>query len=647
MSFRVRLILFFVLIVALPMIALAVLVTQIASDSANGKTDARLDAGLQTATNLFDQDRADSGRVANGLAHETAADDPSMTAIRDANAADVLNLARAYANRPGIAYVSIIDSSGRETVAGDSPPIATAAVDLVGPDGQQVGTIAASTTTRDAYLREVETTTGEDAALIGPHGTVAGVPGVAAGDLPSGGDATDVERGDEQLRAAATEPLGAEQVRVALLAPAVDEGFFGSRPNIAIGLVVFFAVALVAVALILRSLQGYVREMLGAARRIGEGDFSHPVPVTGGDEMAGLASEFNKMSGRLADQMDELRRQRVEIEMSTRRIGDAFASGLDRQALLAILVETAVGACGADYGLVALSGHVGSEAEAGKPTEAVQGAALAAESRALREQGPVEVAEGDAYAFASSLGRIGAAGTPVGAMTISRADKPFTPSEREVFLYLVGQAAASVENVALHELVSEQAVTDDLTGLANGRAFRDRMEKEAARAVRFRHEVSLLMLDIDDFKKVNDTYGHPAGDEVLRAIGRILKAESRGIDEPARYGGEEFVVALPETSPEGALELAERIHDRIGAERIRTPDDGDIAVTASIGVSTLPASAIDVRELIAAADAALYEAKRAGKDRVVVAEAGQETPPAPQNGPVYRSAKGPAPARRK
>ena len=82
-----------------------------------------------------------------------------------------------------------------------------------------------------------------------------------------------MERGDEQLRAAATEPLGAEQVRVALLAPAVDEGFFGSRPNIAIGLVVFFAVALLAVALILRSLQGYVREMLGAARRIGEGDF--------------------------------------------------------------------------------------------------------------------------------------------------------------------------------------------------------------------------------------------------------------------------------------------------------------------------------------------------------------------------------------
>ena len=110
--------------------------------------------------------------------------------------------------------------------------------------------------------------------------------------------------------------------------------------------------------------------------------------MSGNDEMAGLASEFNKMSDRLGEQMDQLRRQRVEIENSVRRIGDAFASGLDRQALLAILVETAVGTCEADYGLVALSGHVGAEAEAGKASEPIQEAALAAEQRALREPGP-------------------------------------------------------------------------------------------------------------------------------------------------------------------------------------------------------------------------------------------------------------------
>ena len=119
--------------------------------------------------------------------------------------------------------------------------------------------------------------------------------------------------------------------------------------------------------------------------------------------------------------------------------------------------------------------------------------------------------ENGAYAFASSLGRIGQTAAPVGAMTIARGGRPFNSNEREVFLYLVGQAAASVENVALHELVSEQAVTDDLTGLANNRAFRELMEREAARAQRFGHDLSLLILDIDDFKQRQRHLRAPAG----------------------------------------------------------------------------------------------------------------------------------------
>ncbi len=332
-----------------------------------------------------------------------------------------------------------------------------------------------------------------------------------------------------------------------------------------------------------------------------------------------------------------------------RRIGEAFASGLDRQALLEILVETAVGTCEADYGLVALSGHVGRRGGGWwARTDDVQEAALAAERRALREAGPVEVEENGAYAFASSLGRIGQSATPVGAMTIARAGRPFNSTEREVFLYLVGQAAASVENVALHELVSEQAVTDDLTGLANNRAFRDLMEREAARAQRFEHDFSLLICDIDDFKKVNDTYGHPQGDAVLRAIGRILAEESRGIDFPARYGGEEFVVALPETSAEGAIEVAERISERLEQQAVaRLDGEGELRVTASIGLATLPGAAANAGELIAKADAALYEAKRSGKNRVVVAETTE--PPGPKYGrrAADDPAKVPATPRRK
>jgi diguanylate cyclase (GGDEF)-like protein len=207
-------------------------------------------------------------------------------------------------------------------------------------------------------------------------------------------------------------------------------------------------------------------------------------------------------------------------------------------------------------------------------------------------------------------------------MTVAREGEEFTSGERDVFLYLIGQVASSIENIALHELVSEQAVTDELTGLSNQRRFRELMAKEDERAHRFGHDLSLIMLDIDDFKQVNDEHGHLQGDEVLRMIGRVLDEESRGIDEPARYGGEEFAVALPETDLAGAVELAERIRSRIESERVPGVDGGvPLRVTASLGAASMPASAASVQDLVASADAALYEAKRAGKNRVVTASA--------------------------
>jgi diguanylate cyclase (GGDEF)-like protein len=246
------------------------------------------------------------------------------------------------------------------------------------------------------------------------------------------------------------------------------------------------------------------------------------------------------------------------------------------------------------------------------------------------------------------MGRIGPADAPVGVMTVARAGRPFNATEREVFLYLLGQASASVENVALHELVAVQAVTDDLTGLANKRAFREVMDKEAARAIRFGHDLSLLICDIDDFKQVNDTYGHLQGDAVLRAIGRIFDAESRGIDEPARYGGEEFVVALPETGPQGASDVAERIRSAIAREAVPLVEgDGALRITASLGAATMPASADSVEDLIAVADAALYQAKRSGKNRVCTAPENGAPVPGDRRVSGREVPKGPAPARRK
>jgi diguanylate cyclase (GGDEF)-like protein len=168
----------------------------------------------------------------------------------------------------------------------------------------------------------------------------------------------------------------------------------------------------------------------------------------------------------------------------------------------------------------------------------------------------------------------------------------------------------------LHGMVEQQAVTDELTGLSNQRRFRELMAKEVERAQRFSRPLSLLMLDIDDFKEINDTYGHLQGDRVLAEVAALLRGESRGVDEPARYGGEEFAIALPETNVKGALELAERIRKRIEQTPIALDGrSGTVKVRASVGVAGSPGTEPDVSSLIAAADRALYKAKRAGKNQ--------------------------------
>jgi diguanylate cyclase (GGDEF)-like protein len=525
----------------------------------------------------------------------------------------------------GIRAVVLTATSGeRVASAGSSVLIAPFRLNLTGPDGQ-IGSMTVSTTTPSAYLANVRHLTGRDGALLTPGGIAASTLNVPRSDLPAAGHSGDVEVGDEIQRAATTALPPPGNLRLTLVSPRESGGFFSSSPLVIAALAVFFSIAFVFVLTLLRMLGGQVRSMLQAARRIGEGDFSQKVPVVGRDEMAGLASEFNKMSDRLGEQMEELRRQKVEIDRSVRRIGEAFASGLDRQALLKVMVEAALGACGATYGTIALRGTNGAEADAGKATDAIQDVVVTAEGDAVKEDGIVARRRDGVHALAAPLHRLGDKPVNVGVMAVAREGNEFTPGERDVFVYLIAQVASSIENIALHELVSEQAVTDELTGLPNQRAFREFMAREEERAQRFEHDLSLIMLDIDDFKQVNDEHGHLQGDEVLRTIGRILHDESRGIDEPARYGGEEFVVALPETGLDGAVELGERIRTRIASERV--PGVNGVAplrVTASVGAASMPASAGGVQDLVAAADGALYQAKRAGKNRVVAAPAGSQ-----------------------
>jgi diguanylate cyclase (GGDEF)-like protein len=193
----------------------------------------------------------------------------------------------------------------------------------------------------------------------------------------------------------------------------------------------------------------------------------------------------------------------------------------------------------------------------------------------------------------------------------------FTEESRELAHWLATQASIALENAHLHGLVKAQAVTDELTGLANRRRFMEVVELELKRAERFQSPLGLLLVDLDDFKNVNDRFGHGTGDEVLRALSDVFRESLRDVDLAARLGGEEFAVLLPETDYSGAAGVAERLRASLASLELETPDREQFGVTASFGVAVYP-EAQSVDELLRTADAALYRAKAEGKNRVAL-----------------------------
>ncbi len=171
------------------------------------------------------------------------------------------------------------------------------------------------------------------------------------------------------------------------------------------------------------------------------------------------------------------------------------------------------------------------------------------------------------------------------------------------------------------EELERTSVTDELTGLANRRRLTTELEREVRRSDRHGHSFAALMLDVDRFKRFNDSYGHPAGDAVLQRVAGVLRDNARDVDTVARYGGEEFLVILPETAAPGAAYVAERIRDAVERERF-TPEPGgaEVGVTVSIGYAVFPGHARTPEALVEAADQALYRSKEGGRNRVSSAD---------------------------
>jgi diguanylate cyclase (GGDEF)-like protein len=206
-------------------------------------------------------------------------------------------------------------------------------------------------------------------------------------------------------------------------------------------------------------------------------------------------------------------------------------------------------------------------------------------------------------------------GDNLGILALTRPESdPLTDVEVRFLSAVAATIALTIRHTALVDELRESSTHDELTGLANRRLLRARLEREIARARRYGTELALLMLDIDHFKQLNDRFGHPTGDAVLRDISRVLEDGVRSVDTVARAGGEEFVVLLPRTDAEAAARVADKLRELVAAHEVDTLE-GKARITMSLGVALLQEGE-GAASLLARADRALYDAKEAGRDRV-------------------------------
>jgi diguanylate cyclase (GGDEF)-like protein len=621
MSFRTRLTSFFVVIVVVPTIAVGGLVYSLISDSERSKAEARANGVATAAASLYTSQETAARRDARTIARNLGRDAREVLPRRAAT----------IASQAGLARLRVTVGSTVLADIGDHSAIAPGIAEVSLPDGRTTVTITVSELTAAGYVRmlagpDVAAVLRQDGRTLASSLTAASVrPIPRQGTIRIGGldyqSATFEVRGFEGL------PLTVH-VLSGLSATAASVGT--TRVVAAAFMLTFLLLAFAFSVLASRALHGQVSRFLHAARRLASGDFSAPVPISGQDEFAALGQEFNNMSSELARRLDELSQERARLRESIRRIGQTLAANLDRPALLELALGTAVDAVQAGCGRVSARGDPdGGLAEVARIGDlgSFEDDVAVAELEALRTGRIAEHTASGRAVLSLSLGPLQPEGRMHGVLTVARSGQPFIEDERELLQSLAVQTTLALENVDLHFRVTRQAVTDELTGLANHGRFQELLGAEAEQIRRYHHPLGLIMLDIDDFKAINDTYGHLQGDVMLKAVARVVRDNSREADTPARYGGEEMALILPHTDLEGAYAIAERVRLAIQALRIpRIDGDGTLATTASVGVA---ASRDGTREaLISEADGALYEAKRQGKNRTVRATARPANVPA-------------------
>ncbi len=512
-------------------------------------------------------------------------------------------------------------------------PVWVEVVPAQGADGRPLGTAVVGVELDPSALR----------ALTGALGLPAGTELAVA--CPGGRSAATVGGpvGRSLLSAAAKGPgsrtMDGYQMDVArvavgqacsVVAGVQRPGFNGQQMVVAAILLAWLVIGLLLVLGLSTSLTRPVLALTEAAERVARGDLSTRLPSARDDELGRLSGAFNVMTNELEQKIGELQRSRDLLRENVARLGDTLERTHDLEGLLGTVLGAATSATNAQRGTAWLveGGSVvaRSSAPAGPAASARRapvrrlpmGSDLAGEvavdglPRRLGHghQDATSVLGGPALAAPLRRGT-----TTVGVLVVEReVSRPAFDSDDEAMLVsLAGPAGIAVDNVLLHREAQRLSVTDPLTGAGNLRHMTTTLAREVERASRFQRPLSVLLLDLDHFKRVNDTYGHTVGDAVLRELARRLAACVREVDTVARYGGEEFVVVTPETTTTGAEHLAERICEAVREEPF-VVNANRVRVTTSIGIASLPGHGTASGDLVRAADEGLYEAKRAGRD---------------------------------
>jgi two-component system, cell cycle response regulator len=675
LGLRGRLTAFFVVITVLPVLV-AVLALQLQIDQQlEQRSTAELASVRQAAIALLAAERARAGDFASDLAG-TFARDPVAVLLDDDDAPEAVTAFLAEHAEPAVPVradlAAVVRSDGTVLGSVGRDP------DLVGAGGdplEELGAVVAAGGELPGALLEVRELQGPTSPA--PLGYV--VAGVWTDDLTLGGlgiagNAALVRDGrvlaGTGADAAAVPPTPERPGEVVIVQEPEGPRFVTAAPLSADGatqLVVWdrattrtsgLAVALLIVgpAVVLAALAGFilastvigpVRRAADVARAVAGGDLTRTLEPRGGKELADLSVALNRMSADLGDRLRELEEREEALRGSLERLGQTLSSSLDLNRTLSVVVDTAVETLAADRAMLALLTperdalytKVGRGLEGATPRLRVGEGLLGA----VADRGtPVLLPEPDGSAPAPAESEpVGASQLAVplvvrrrvlGVLSLLRDDagQPFTAADLETMRSFAAQASVAIENVMLHQEAQRLSVTDPLTGLWNFRYFQLQAERELGSARRSGRPLSLIVVDIDHFKRVNDTFGHQVGDEILVEVARRLRDSTRVPDVVARYGGEEFVVLLPDTDTEGATATAERIRTAVRGEPVRpaltgvTATTGGAAVeplpiTCSVGVATLTEAEGTMAGLLRAADAAMYAAKEAGRDRVEVA----------------------------